>query len=82
MWCACVCRVRVTRLCCRYTSPAFKSLNYPLRTYKLDAAGKVLLPPAMAAPHNFPVTVFYIREAIAKLRAVESVMGTQVMVAE
>jgi hypothetical protein len=60
-----------------YTSPAFKSLNVPLRTYKCDAEGKVLRPPEMKAPHNFPITVFYIREAISKLRAVESVRGTQ-----
>jgi len=31
----------------------------------------------MKAPHSFPITVFYIREAISKLRAVESDLGTQ-----
>ena len=60
-----------------YTSPAFSSLNIPLRTYKCDADGKVMLPPSMKAPHSFPITVFYIREAILKLRAVESINGTQ-----
>jgi hypothetical protein len=60
-----------------YTSPAFKSLNYPLRTYKCDAEGKIMRPPEMKAPHSFPITVFYIREAILKLRALESVNGTQ-----
>lgn len=63
----------------RYTSPAFKSLNNPLRTYKCDLAGNVLPPLEMAQPHKFPVTVFYIREAISRLRAVESEIGTQVM---
>jgi hypothetical protein len=59
-----------------YTSPAFNSLNIPLRTYKHDAEGNMLRPPEMNAAHNFPVTVFYIRDAISKLRAVESVKGT------
>jgi hypothetical protein len=60
-----------------YTSPAFKSLNIPLRTYKRDAEGNVLRPPEMNAPHSFPITVLYIREAISKLRAAESILGTQ-----
>jgi hypothetical protein len=59
-----------------YTSPAFKSLNIPLRTYKRDADGNVLRPPEMNALHKFPVTVYYIRNAISKLRAVESARGT------
>jgi len=60
-----------------YTSPVFSSLNIPLRTYKCDAEGKVLRPPEMQSPHNFPITVIYIREAILKLRAVEEKDGTQ-----
>ena len=60
-----------------YSSPVFRSLNIPLRTYKCDADGQVEKPPQMKAPHSFPITVFYIREAISKLRAVESDLGTQ-----
>jgi hypothetical protein len=57
-----------------YTSPVYKSLNDPLRSYRCDSDGKVI---AMKAPHRFPVTVSYIRQAILKLRAVETKRGTQ-----
>jgi hypothetical protein len=60
-----------------YTSPVFSSLNIPLQTYKCDAEGKVLWPPEMQSPHNFPITVIYIQEAILRLRAVEICSGTE-----
>lgn len=60
-----------------YTSPVYRSLNDPLRSYRCDPDGTVTIPRAMKAPHRFPVTVSYIQKALLKLRADECDRGKQ-----
>ena len=55
-----------------YTTPCFRSINTPLRTFAKDAHGKVIAPPRMANKHKMPITVFYVSEAIKQLRALEA----------
>jgi hypothetical protein len=60
-----------------YTSPVYKSLNDPLRSYKCESDGTLTIPRSMKAQHRFPVTVSYIQKALLKLRAVECDRGKQ-----
>ena len=55
-----------------YTTPAFRSLNNPLRTFKQLENGDLVEPLTMSAEHKFPTTIFYIAEAIKMLRALDS----------
>ena len=52
-----------------YTTPAFKSLNGPLRDVVRGPAGEPELPVRMRSPHKFPATLTLITEALMKLRA-------------